>query len=134
MRVGPPGGGHYSWGRHVSASGLERDPSLSRCPLVSAIIATYNRAYIVHEAIESILAQSYKNIEIIVVDDGSTDDTQEKLRRFGDRIRLLHQPNAGPAAAWNAGIRAARGEIICFLGSDDVWLPTFVECQVSLLE
>lgn len=103
-------------------------------PLVSSIIATYNRGYIVCEAIDSILKQTYRNTEIIVVDDGSTDDTQQKLQRYGDRIRVVSQNNSGPAAAWNAGIKAARGEIICFLGSDDLWLPTFVERQVSVLE
>jgi len=106
----------------------------SNKPLVSAIIATYNRAYIVCEAIDSIIGQTYKNVEIIVVDDGSTDDTQERLRAYGDRIRVISQSNGGPASAWNAGIRAARGSIICFLGSDDVYLPNFVECHVSTLE
>jgi glycosyltransferase involved in cell wall biosynthesis len=103
-------------------------------PLVSSIIATYNRGYIVCEAIDSILSQTYGNTEIIVVDDGSTDDTREKLRRYGDRIHVVSQNNSGPAAAWNAGIKASKGEIICFLGSDDLWLPTFVERQVSVLE
>jgi glycosyltransferase involved in cell wall biosynthesis len=103
-------------------------------PLVTAIIATYNRAYIVCEAIDSIINQTYKEIEIIVVDDGSTDDTRQKLEHYGDRIRVIFQKNAGPAAAWNTGIKAAKGEIICFLGSDDLWLPTFVERHVSVLE
>ena len=111
------------------------DGSWGPCgPLVTAIIATYNRGYIVCEAIDSILNQTYRNTEIIVVDDGSTDDTQQKLQRYGDRIRVLSQKNSGPAAAWNAGIKAAKGKIICFLGSDDLWLPTFVERQVSVLE
>jgi glycosyltransferase involved in cell wall biosynthesis len=103
-------------------------------PLVSAIIATYDRGYVVCEAIDSILCQTYKNIEVLVVDDGSTDDTQEKLRAYGNRIRVIYQANAGPAAAWNTGIAAAHGEIICFLGSDDIWLPIFVESQVSVLD
>jgi glycosyltransferase involved in cell wall biosynthesis len=109
-------------------------PSAKTRPLTSAIIATYNRAYIVCEAIESILNQTYKNLEIIVVDDGSTDDTQNKLKRYGDRIRVVYQQNSGPAAAWNRGIQESRGEIITFLGSDDIWLPTFVERQVSVLQ
>jgi glycosyltransferase involved in cell wall biosynthesis len=106
----------------------------SQTPLVSAIIATYNRAHIVGEAIESILQQTYPNVELIVVDDGSTDRTQEKLEGYGARIRVVYQKNAGPAAAWNAGIRASRGDIIAFLGSDDIWLPRFVERQVSVLQ
>ena len=109
-------------------------PASSSKPLVSAIIATYNRGYIVCEAIDSIINQTYKETEIIVVDDGSTDDTQEQLRQYGSRIRIVSQNNSGPAAAWNAGIKAARGSIICFLGSDDVYLPNFVERHVSALE
>jgi glycosyltransferase involved in cell wall biosynthesis len=112
----------------------ENFPASSSKPLVSAIIATYNRGYIVCEAIDSIINQTYKETEIIVVDDGSTDDTQDKLRHYGSRIRVVSQHNSGPAAAWNAGIRAAHGDIICFLGSDDVYLPNFVERHVSALE
>jgi glycosyltransferase involved in cell wall biosynthesis len=103
-------------------------------PLVSAVIATYNRAHIVREAIDSILHQTYSNLELIVVDDGSTDDTQETLKAYGDRIRVVYQKNSGPACAWNRGIKESRGEIIAFLGSDDIWLPTFVERQVSVLQ
>lgn len=103
-------------------------------PMVSAIIATYNRAYIVCEAIESILNQTYQDVEIIVVDDGSTDGTQQTLKRYGNRIRVVYQENSGPAAAWNRGIRESRGRIVTFLGSDDIWLPTFLERQVALLQ
>jgi glycosyltransferase involved in cell wall biosynthesis len=102
-------------------------------PSVTAIIATYNRAHIVGEAIDSILQQRYKPIELIVVDDGSTDDTLHTLRKYRDQIRVISQPNVGPAAAWNTGIRESQGEIITFLGSDDIWLPEFVERQVRLL-
>jgi glycosyltransferase involved in cell wall biosynthesis len=102
--------------------------------LVSAIIATYNRSYIVCEAIDSILHQTYPNIELIVVDDGSTDSTQETLKKYGDTISIVCQNNSGPAAAWNAGIAASRGDIVSFLGSDDIWLPTFVERQVRVLQ
>lgn len=102
--------------------------------LVSAIIPTYNRGYIVDRAIESVLNQTYENIEVIVVDDGSTDNTQEKLKEYGDRIRVVYHRNSGPAAARNRGIEASRGEIIAFLDSDDVWLPTKLERQVSLLQ
>ena len=103
-------------------------------PLVSAIIPTYNRAHIVCDAIESVLAQTYPHIEVIVVDDGSKDDTVARLKQYGERIRVIGQPNAGPAAARNRGIATARGELIAFLDSDDLWLPEKTERQVALLE
>jgi glycosyltransferase involved in cell wall biosynthesis len=88
----------------------------------SVVIPTYNRAHCVGEAIESVLAQALPPHEIIVVDDGSTDDTPRVLAVFGDRIRVIRQENAGVSAARNAGIAAATGEWIAFLDSDDVWL------------
>jgi glycosyltransferase involved in cell wall biosynthesis len=102
--------------------------------LVSAIIPSYNRGYVVGNAIDSILNQTYRNTEVVVVDDGSTDNTQERLKEYGDRIRVVYQKNSGPSAARNHGIRASRGEIIAFLDSDDLWLPTKLERQVSLLQ
>lgn len=102
--------------------------------LVSAIIPTYNRAYIVGRAIESVLAQTYNNIEIIVVDDGSSDDTREKLKEYGDKVRVVYQVNAGPAAARNHGIEVSHGEFIAFLDSDDIWMPSKIERQVALLQ
>ncbi len=107
---------------------------MTAIPLVSAIVATYNRANVISEAIESILAQTYKNLEVIIVDDGSTDGTVEVLERFGSRLRILRQQNAGPSIARNCGIAAAKGEIISFLDSDDTWLPQKIERQVALLE
>ncbi|HEV3483139.1 MAG TPA: glycosyltransferase [Candidatus Acidoferrales bacterium] len=107
---------------------------MNRNPLVSAIIPTYNRAHIVCEAVDSILAQTYPHIEVIVVDDGSKDDTLARLQRYGDRIRVVTQANAGPAAARNRGIAAARGDLIAFLDSDDIWLPTKIERQVALMQ
>lgn len=101
--------------------------------LVSVIIPTYNRARLISEAIESILAQTYKHIELIVVDDGSTDDTQVVLSSYGDKIRVILQQNAGPAIARNRGISIAKGDIIAFLDSDDQWLPTKLERQVDSL-
>ena len=103
-------------------------------PLVSAVIPTYNRAHIVCDAIESVLAQTYPSIEVIVVDDGSKDDTLARLKQYGERIRVISQANAGPAAARNRGITAARGKLIAFLDSDDLWLPEKTERQVALLE
>jgi glycosyltransferase involved in cell wall biosynthesis len=109
-----------------------RDESMN--PLVSVIIPTYNRAHVVPEAIESVLRQSYPHLEVIVVDDGSTDNTPECLQQFAGRIRVVTQENAGPAAARNRGIEVAQGELIAFLDSDDLWLPTKLERQVTLLQ
>ncbi len=103
-------------------------------PLVSVIIPTYNRAHIVYESIDSVLGQTYSNHEVIVVDDGSTDDTLSKLSSYGDRIKLVSQRNGGPAAARNRGLVEARGELIAFQDSDDLWLPEKLERQVSLME
>ncbi len=100
-------------------------------PLVSVIIPTYNRGWIIGEAVDSVLAQEYPNTELIVVDDGSTDATDAVLAAYGDRIRLLRQKNRGVSAARNAGIRAAAGELIAFLDSDDLWLPAKLGRQVA---
>lgn len=103
-------------------------------PLVSVIIPTYNRARLIGATLENLFQQTYGNIEIIVVDDGSTDETQTKLDSYGGRIRWVAQRNAGPAAARNRGIAMAKGEIIAFQDSDDAWHPTKIERQVSLLQ
>lgn len=102
-------------------------------PLVSVVIPTYNRASLIPSSIESVLGQTYKRIELIVVDDGSTDDTQAVLAGYGDKIKVICQQNAGPAIARNRGIAAATGDIIAFLDSDDQWLPTKLERQVESL-
>jgi glycosyltransferase involved in cell wall biosynthesis len=102
-------------------------------PLVSVVIPTFNRARVICQTIDNVLEQTYKNIEIIIVDDGSTDETKSKLKRYGDRIRVIIQNNAGPAVARNRGARVACGEIIAFQDSDDLWKPTKLERQVALL-
>ena len=100
-------------------------------PLVSVILPTYNRAWSLLDAVESVLDQDYPNIELIVVDDGSTDDTLERLRPFGSRIVTICQANRGVSAARNAGIRQSRGELIALLDSDDAWEKRKVSCQVD---
>lgn len=102
---------------------------------VSVIIPTYNRAYILADAIRSVLGQSYMDFELIIVDDGSTDNTLEIVQRFSDpRIRLLvRQENGGVAAALNTGLHVARGAFIALLGSDDTWRSDKLEIQVSSL-
>jgi glycosyltransferase involved in cell wall biosynthesis len=102
-------------------------------PLVSVVIPTYNREGIIRDTIEDVFRQTYANIELIIVDDGSTDATLSILESYGDRIRWLTQENAGPAAARNRGIAIARGEFIAFQDSDDAWHPTKIARQVSLL-
>ena len=94
-------------------------------PLVTVLIDTYNYGQYVEEAVESVLAQDFpaEEREILVVDDGSTDDTQERLRKFGDSIIYLTKQNGGQASAFNFGLEQARGEIVAFLDADDYWLP-----------
>ena len=101
-------------------------------PKVSVIIPNYNYSRYVGETIDSALAQTYDNIEIIVVDDGSTDDSRTVLDRYGDYIRCIFQRNQGVAAARNNGVAASSGEFVAFLDADDEWLPQKVERQVAM--
>jgi glycosyltransferase involved in cell wall biosynthesis len=103
-------------------------------PLVSVIIPCYNSAAHITAAVDSVLTQDYANIEVIVVDDGSTDNSIDILRQFGDKIIVLQQANQGPAAARNTGMRIASGQFIAFNDSDDLWLPGKLTAQVSYLQ
>lgn len=103
-------------------------------PIVSIIIASYNCAAYIAETIGSVLAQSLKDVEIIVVDDGSSDDTPRIVSAFGAPVRLLTQPNSGVCVARNRGIREARGRYICLMDHDDYWFPDKLENQVRMLE
>lgn len=103
-------------------------------PLVSVIIPTYNRAETVRRSIDSALAQSYRPLEVIVVDDGSTDATRGVLEAYGDRIRPVYQANGGPSVARNTGAAGAQGEFIAFLDSDDTWKPEKIARQVALMQ
>ncbi len=96
-----------------------------KAPFFTVVIDTYNYGQYVEEAVSSVLTQEFpaEEREILVVDDGSTDDTQERLRKFGDAIRYLRKTNGGQASAFNFGFEQARGEIIALLDADDVWLP-----------
>ncbi len=102
-------------------------------PSISVVIPTFNSAQYLGRAIRSALAQTVQPLEIIVVDDGSTDNTADIVATYRDAVRLYCQPNGGAAAARNTGIRAARGSHIAFLDSDDYWLSTKLECQIQVL-
>jgi GT2 family glycosyltransferase len=99
----------------------------NRHPLISAIVPTWNAADFLPEALESIRAQAYSPLEIIVVDDGSTDHTARLVQGWS-AVRYLHQENQGPSVARNAGIDAARGEFLAFLDADDLWTPNHLNC------
>ena len=101
---------------------------------VSVIIPFYSHVDWLCEAIDSVLAQTYPIHEIILIDDGSKEDLTEILAKYGDKIQYVRQENAGPAAARNNGIRRATGDYIAFEDSDDIWLPTKIEKQVTFME
>ena len=98
---------------------------------VSVIIPTYNRAWAVKDAIDSVLAQDYAGFELIVVNDGSTDETDQVLAEYGAKLTVIRQENRGVSAARNRGIREAKGNLIAFLDSDDRWLPGKLSVQVD---
>jgi glycosyltransferase involved in cell wall biosynthesis len=101
--------------------------------MVSVVISNYNYARFLPAALESVLSQTYQEFEVIVVDDGSTDESRDVLARYGNRIRHISQSNAGVSAARNAGIRASRGDAIAFLDSDDIWHRAKLAEQVARL-
>ncbi|HSZ23695.1 MAG TPA: glycosyltransferase family A protein, partial [Candidatus Sulfotelmatobacter sp.] len=100
---------------------------------VSVIIPTFNRHAMLLEAIDSVLAQSVREFELIVIDDGSTDGTAVHLKRLAETIRFERIEHSGPAAARNRGIAMARAPLIAFLDSDDLWLPTKLERQLAFM-
>jgi glycosyltransferase involved in cell wall biosynthesis len=109
----------------------------TQAPAVSVIMPAYNVAPYIGEAIESVLAQTFTDFELLVVDDGSTDDTAAIAKRFADgdsRIRLLRQDNRGLAAARNTALRHARAGALALLDSDDLWMPRFLEAQLAMLD
>jgi glycosyltransferase involved in cell wall biosynthesis len=102
-------------------------------PTVSVIIPTYNSGRLVVEAVQSVLAQTKPPAEIIVVDDGSSDDTRQRLQSYHRQVRYIYQENGGVSTARNRGIQEACGEVIAFLDADDVWLPRKLEIQLDVL-
>src|ERR1051325_8453881 len=100
---------------------------MSQVPAVSVVIATYNRARLLAETLDSVLKQRFQDFELIVVDDGSSDDTGQVLAGYGDRLRWFHQSNRGPSAARNLGVREARAPWIAIQDSDDLSAPNHLE-------
>src|SRR3990172_13226391 len=103
-------------------------------PKISVIIPTYNRAAYLAEALNSVISQTYKDFELIVVDDGSTDNTEEAVRRFTVDIKYIYQKNQGVSAARNRGISESGGEFLSFLDSDDLWEKRKLEKQIDFFE
>lgn len=102
-------------------------------PKVSVIIPTYNCASMIAQCLDSVLNQTFKDFEVIVIDDGSTDDTERVIAPYKNRITYIRQVNQGAAAARNRGIKEARGDYIAFLDSDDLWFPDKLEKQILFL-
>lgn len=119
-----------------SEQNSRKDEIVSCNPLVSVIIPAYNAEQFIEPTLHSVISQTYKNLEVIVVDDGSCDRTAEIVRKFAqqdDRIRLIQQTNKGVVAARNLAIHTAQGELIAPLDADDIWLPQNLERQVDCL-
>lgn len=101
---------------------------------ISVIIPVYNRENFIGEAIDSVMNQTYKNFELIVVDDGSFDNTKIEIEKYNSKLKYIYQNNQGPSAARNTGIKASQGEWLSFLDSDDLWLPDKLEEQINFHE
>lgn len=112
---------------------LEQNPQITS-PLASCIVPVFNGERYLAETVDSILAQTHSPLEVIVVNDGSTDGTSGIAASYGDRIRYIFQPNAGPAAAYNAALDTAQGDFVAFLGADDLWHPEKLERQLGCFE
>lgn len=105
--------------------------TLSPYPLVSVVLPTYNRAWSLKRAVDSVLLQDYPQIELLVINDGSTDDTAAILNEYDDSATVLHQENKGVSAARNHGIKKSSGEFIALIDSDDEWNKQKISCQVK---
>ena len=117
-----------------SASATAEAETTAAKPRVSVIIPTYNRGGLLEEAVDSVLTQTFRDFELVVVDDGSTDDTRERLERFGQRVTCVSQPNRGVSAARNTGVARSSGDLIALLDSDDLWRPAKLARQVAFFE
>ncbi len=122
-----------SWERNIASNSLLSEPTTSMRKSVSVVIPAYNGQKYLQEAIESALSQTVAPFEIILVDDGSRDDTSRIAGKFEKHLRYIYQENKGAAGAYNTGIRNATGEFVAFLEQDDVWLPRKLEAQLEHL-
>lgn len=113
---------------------MTQTTEISFMPRVSVIIPAYNAAWCIRRAVDSVLAQDYRDYELIVVDDGSQDDTTTVLAAYGPVLRVVGKTNGGLSSARNAGINAARGVYVAFLDADDWWLPGKLSRQVTLMD
>jgi glycosyltransferase involved in cell wall biosynthesis len=118
----------------IDEKSSDRNLTKGALPKVSVIIPTYNRAHMVKDTIDSVLNQTYKNVEIIIIDDGSLDNTLDVLKVYNDKIKVLKQENKGNSAARNKGLLYATGEYVAFLDDDDQWMETKLETEVQYLE
>jgi glycosyltransferase involved in cell wall biosynthesis len=105
-----------------------------QCPIVSVVIPAFNPGSLIVAAINSVLAQTIEGIEIIVVDDASTESLDELMREYGERVRYIRQEHGGPSVARNRGILLSRGRYVAFLDADDLWMPEKIAKQLPLLE
>lgn len=119
---------------HSGQSSHPASTDLDNAPGVSVVIPAYNYAHYLPHALESALAQTHRPLEILVVDDGSTDSTREVAARYGDKVRYLYQNNAGLSAARNTGLRESRYSLIALLDADDQWLPQRLETAVAAFQ
>jgi len=103
-------------------------------PLISCIVPVFNGDRYIREALDSILRQTYAPLEVVVADDGSTDDTASVVATYGERVRYVWQANAGPGAARNLGLQSVRGDFVAFLDADDVWHPDKLTRQMARFE
>lgn len=103
-------------------------------PEVSVVIPSYNSAAYLPQAVDSVLAQTFRDVEVLVIDDGSTDDTAAVMGRYGEPVRYIRQPNGGVSRARNRGIEESRGRYVAFLDADDTWFPQKLERQLSALD
>lgn len=113
---------------------INPDLDMEYQPLVSVVIPVYNNEETIEDTLKSILSQDYKNIEVIIVNDGSTDGTNDVLDQYRDIVKIINQTNAGSAVARTQGIKNAAGKYIAFIDADDLWVPWKISTQVRYLE